>query len=204
MEKDYVTEEQYEQIRTDAASKKATVAADEAALDRAQLELSWTTIAAPVTGRTGQLLVHAGNVVKANDAPLVVIQQIEPVDVSFSVAQTSLDEIRARSAAGTLSARATPPGGAGHEGELTFIDNAVDPATGTIQLKATFPNHDRALWPGQFVNVTSTWRSSRTRWWRRPRRCRPASRATTSSWSATTRRSRPARSGWAGRSTARR
>ena len=154
VEKDYVTREQYEQIRTDAASKKASVAADQAALDRAQLELSWTTIASPVTGRTGQLLVHAGNVVKANDAPLVVIQQIEPVDVSFSVAQTSLDEIRARSGAGALTVRATPPGGSAHDGELSFIDNAVDPSTGTIQLKATFPNHDRALWPGQFVNVT--------------------------------------------------
>jgi len=152
--KDYVTQQQYEQIRTDAASKKATVAADEAALDRAKLELSWTTVTSPVTGRTGQLLVHAGNVVKANDAPLVVIQQIEPVDVSFSVDQTSLDEIRRRSAAGALTARAKTPGGTAHAGELTFIDNAVDPSTGTIRLKATFPNHDRALWPGQFVNVT--------------------------------------------------
>jgi len=154
VKKDYVTQEQYEQIRASAASQKAAVAGDEAALDQAKLELSWTTIASPVTGRTGQLLVHAGNVIKANDLPLVVIQQIEPVDVSFSVAQTYLDEIRARSAEGTLRVRATPPGGAAHEGELTFIDNAVDPSTGTIQLKATFPNHDQALWPGQFANVT--------------------------------------------------
>ncbi len=154
VKKDYVTQEQYEQIRTDAASKKATVAADDAALDRAKLELSWTTITSPVTGRTGQLLVHGGNVIKANDLALVVIQQIEPVDVSFSVPQTFLDEIRARSAAGTLAVRATPSGGEAHQGELSFIDNAVDPSTGTIQLKATFPNHDRALWPGQFANVT--------------------------------------------------
>lgn len=154
VEKDYVTREQYERIRTEAASTKATVAADQAAVDRAKLELGWTTITSPVTGRTGQLLVHGGNVVKANDLALVVIQQIEPVDVSFSVAQTYLDEIRARSAAGPLTARATPPNGSAHAGELTFIDNAVDPTTGTIRLKATFPNHDRALWPGQFVNVT--------------------------------------------------
>lgn len=154
VEKDYVTREQYDQIRANAESQRATVKADEAALERARLELAWTALAAPVSGRTGKLLVHAGNVVKANDLPLVVIQQVEPVDVAFSVAQSYLDEVRARSAAGDLTATAAPPGGAEHQGTLTFIDNAVDPATGTIALKATFPNRDRALWPGQFVNVT--------------------------------------------------
>jgi multidrug efflux system membrane fusion protein len=154
VEKDYVTREQYDQIRANAESQRATVKADEAALEQARLELGWTTLAAPVSGRTGKLLVHAGNVVKANDLPLVVIQQVEPVDVAFSVAQSYLDEVRARSAAGELTATAAPPGGAAHDGALTFIDNAVDPATGTIALKATFPNRDRALWPGQFVNVT--------------------------------------------------
>ncbi len=154
VEKDYVTREQYDQIQADAESQKATVKADEAALEEARLDLGWTTISSPVAGRTGKVLIHAGNVVKANDLPLVVIQQIEPVDVSFSVAQSYLDEIRGRQASGELAATAAPPGGAAHQGTLTFIDNEVDPTTGTIELKATFPNRDRALWPGQFVNVT--------------------------------------------------
>jgi multidrug efflux system membrane fusion protein len=154
VEKDYVTREQYDQIQANAGSQRATVAADEAALERSRLELAWTTISSPVAGRTGKVLVHAGNVIKANDLSLVVIQQIEPVDVAFSVAQSHLDEIRRRSAGGELAATAVVPGGVEHEGTLTFIDNAVDAATGTIALKATFPNRDRALWPGQFVNVT--------------------------------------------------
>ncbi len=154
VKKDYVTQEQYDQIRASAKSQQATVNADEAALEQARIDLGWTTISAPVSGRTGTLLVHAGNVVKANDLPLVVIQQIEPVDVAFSVAQSYLDEIRSRQSSGELTATAAPPGGAEHRGALTFIDNAVDPTTGTIELKATFPNRDRALWPGQFVNVT--------------------------------------------------
>ncbi len=154
VKKDYVTREQYDQIQANAESQKATVKADQAALEQARLDLGWTTISSPVSGRTGKVLIHAGNVVKANDLPLVVIQQLEPVDVSFSVAQSHLDEIRARQAAGDLAATAAPPGGHEHQGSLTFIDNAVDPTTGTIELKATFPNRDQALWPGQFVNVT--------------------------------------------------
>ncbi len=154
VKKDYVTQEQYDQIRANAESQRATVKADEAALERDRLDLAWTSISAPVAGRTGNLFIHAGNMVKANDLPLVVIQQIEPVDVAFSVAQSYLDEIRSRQASGDLTVSAAAPDGAEHQGKLTFIDNAVDPTTGTIQLKATFPNRDRALWPGQFVNVT--------------------------------------------------
>ena len=156
--KDYVTKEQYDQIVADSTALKATLAADEAAVENARLDVERTAIRAPLAGRTGQVLIHPGNVVKANDDnPLVVIQQVEPIDVRFSVPQRFLGEIQARAAA-ELAVAATPaqPGAVPHQGTLTFIDNAVDATTGTITLKATFPNRDRALWPGQFVNVALT------------------------------------------------
>lgn len=157
IKKDYVTQEQFSQATANADALRATVKGDEAQLETARLNLSYCTITAPISGRTGGLLVHPGNLVKANDdRPLVVINQVEPIYVTFAVPEASLADVKRRAAAGVLKVSALPndAGGVPSEGVLTFIDNAVDATTGTINLKATFPNRERALWPGQFTNVS--------------------------------------------------
>jgi multidrug efflux system membrane fusion protein len=157
VKKDYVTKEQASQTTSNAEALRAIVKADEGDVANARLNLSYCSITAPAPGRTGSLLVNMGNLVKANDdKPLVVINQVEPVFVTFSVPEGSLADVKKRSAAGKLTVLATPngAGAAASAGELTFIDNAVDTTTGTINLKATFPNRDHALWPGQFANVS--------------------------------------------------
>jgi membrane fusion protein, multidrug efflux system len=156
VQKDYVTKQQYDEVRANAAALRATLQADAAACSNARLNLSFCTIRAPISGRTGSLLVQQGNLIGANDAnPLVVIQQLVPIYVSFAIPEQRLPEVRKYSAAGTLRVEAAINGDttAVHTGELTFIDNAVDETTGTILLKATFANADESLWPGQFVNV---------------------------------------------------
>jgi multidrug efflux system membrane fusion protein len=158
IKKDYVTHEEYDRITSSAESARAVVAADRATIQNAQLQLSYCDIRSPMDGRTGSLLVHAGNLVKANDtASLVTINQVSPVYVNFAVPESALNAIRAQGGSG-IAVSATPKesGQAVAKGTLSFVDNAVDPQTGTITLKATFPNHDRALWPGQFVNVSLT------------------------------------------------
>lgn len=155
--KDYVTKEQYAGFAADAEAARATVAADEAAVESARLDLEHCTIRSPLAGRTGSLLVHAGDLVKANDDnAMVVIQQMEPIDVRFAVPQQRLAEVRRRAAAGALETTVALPGGDApvRGGRVTFLDNAVDATTGTIDLKATFANRDRPLWPGQLVDVT--------------------------------------------------
>jgi multidrug efflux system membrane fusion protein len=144
------------QASIDAA--KATLQSDEAAIAAAQLNLGYCQITAPIGGRTGNLLVHAGNLVKVNDAALVVIHQIEPIFVNFSVPEQRLAAIRRLGAGHKLPVRALVEGDAVHaaEGFLSVIDNTVDASTGTIHLKATFENRDRLLWPGQFVTVMLT------------------------------------------------
>lgn len=151
-----ISKDQYDQFMTNAESYNATVRADQAAVERAQLDLSYCTIRAPNDGRTGSLLVYAGNLVKANaDTPMVVINQIQPIYVTFSVPESFLPEIKQYQARGALRVEATPPNDArGPEsGLLSFLDNQVDATTGTIKLKATFQNPQKRLWPGQFVNV---------------------------------------------------
>ena len=135
----------------------ATVAADRAALENAQVQLEYATINAPLSGRTGALMVHEGNLVRANDtAPLVVINQIMPIQVAFSIPESRLPDLKRFMARGALRVLATPPNddAAPAVGRISFVDNSVDPNTGTIKVKGTFPNADRRLWPGQFVNVT--------------------------------------------------
>jgi membrane fusion protein, multidrug efflux system len=157
VQKDYVTKQQYDEVKANAAALHATLQADAAACSNARLNLGFCTIRAPISGRTGSLLVQQGNLIGANDAnPLVVIQQLVPIYVSFSIPEQRLAEVRKYSAAGALRAEAVVNGDttAVHTGELTFIDNAVDETTGTILLKATFANADESLWPGQFVNVS--------------------------------------------------
>jgi multidrug efflux system membrane fusion protein len=156
VEQDFVTREQYDQIKADAAALAAAVAADQASVETARLDLEYCTIMAPVSGRTGNLNVKAGNLVKANDdTPLVTINRTRPIYASFSVPAQLLPEIMARPLEG-IRVAATIPGdhSPSAEGTLTFIDNAVDTRTSTILLKATFANQDERLWPGQFVDVT--------------------------------------------------
>ncbi len=157
IKKEYITQEQLDQARANNEALKATTQADEAAIETARLNLDFCRITAPVAGRTGGLLVHPGNIVKANDdKPLVVINQVEPVYVSFAIPEEDFGEVKQRSAAARLKVAATPQGGKAETGDLTFLDNAVDATTGTITLKGSFPNHDRALWPGQYVKVALT------------------------------------------------
>ena len=155
VEKDYVTREQYDQVRANAEALASTVHASEAAVENARLQVAYCTITAPIAGRTGGLLLHPGNVVKANDdKPLVVINQIEPVYVTFSSPESALADLRQPGAA-PLAVTAVSASDAAHprQGALTFIDNAVDATTGTIKLKGTFSNDAHALWPGLFVDV---------------------------------------------------
>jgi multidrug efflux system membrane fusion protein len=151
------TREQVDTSRSSETALNATVAADKAAVENAKVQLEYATILAPISGRTGALMVHEGNLVRANDtAPLVVINQIMPMSVSFAIPEARLSELKRFMAKGSLRVLASPPNddGAPSVGRITFIDNAVDSTTGTIRVKGTFPNADRRLWPGQFVNVT--------------------------------------------------
>ena len=181
--KEFIAREQYDQVRTNFAALQAVVQASRAAVENARasaraaeaavenaqaaikgneamvesarLQLGYTAIRAPMDGRTGNLLAQVGNVVKSGeDAPLVVIVQVQPIYVSFSVPEQQLTAINSYRARGTLTVEARIDGGRRTAaGTLTFVNNTVDPTTGTIQLKATFPNADDALWPGQFVDV---------------------------------------------------
>jgi multidrug efflux system membrane fusion protein len=152
VEKEFVTRQQYEAARANAAALEAQVAADEAAVERAQLNLAYASIRAPISGRTGRLLVHPGNLVSAGaPEPLVAIEQVKPVHVEFAIPERHLPALRARRGA---PVRLTASGGGPEiQATLSFVNNAVDPATGTILLKAQVPNEDEALLPGQIVDV---------------------------------------------------
>ena len=159
---------QDEAVHADQAalnSAKASVVSDQAAIETAQLNLSYCNIRSPIDGRAGSLLLQAGNLVKANDTTaLVNINQLQPVYVTFSAPEQLLPEIRRYSAGRTLSVTGTGVADGSNRpvsatGQLTFIDNTVDSTTGTIKLKASFPNTDHAFWPGQFINVVMTLRT---------------------------------------------
>jgi multidrug efflux system membrane fusion protein len=143
---------------TAAAALEATVEADRAALDNANVQLEYATIKAPIAGRTGALIVHPGNLVRANDtSPLVVINRIAPINVSFGIPEGQLPAFKRYLAERSLRVEATAPSETvPSTGQISFIDNAVDQTTGTIRIKGSFPNVDRRLWPGQFVNVVVT------------------------------------------------
>jgi membrane fusion protein, multidrug efflux system len=152
--KEYVTAQQYEQARTTAAASEATLAGSQAAVDQARLNLQYATIRAPIAGRTGSLQIREGNLVRTNaTVPLVTINRLRPILVRFAVPAANLSLVQAHRGKDVV-VRAEPAGGGDpSEGALTFVDNAVDTATGTILLKGQFPNDDGALWPGSFVNV---------------------------------------------------
>ena len=145
--------------QADVQNALAAVTSDEAAIDNAKVQLSYSSIYAPIAGRTGSLKLTQGNLVKANaanaDDSLITISQIRPIYVNFSIPQRLLPDIKKYSANGKLEVDALPPKDAGHpvRGELTFVDSGVNTQTGTIQLKGTFANADERLFPGQFVNV---------------------------------------------------
>jgi multidrug efflux system membrane fusion protein len=158
-ERGIATREQVQTSRTDAAALDATVAADRAAVESATLRLQYATITAPISGRTGALLVHEGNLVRGNDAtPLVVINRIAPVNVSFAIPEAQLPALKRYLAQRALRVAASLPSDTGRvsQGTVSFVDNAVDHTTGTITIKGSFPNEDLRLWPGQFVNVVVT------------------------------------------------
>jgi membrane fusion protein, multidrug efflux system len=154
VEKEYVTRQQHEAAKANAAALTAQVAEDEATVQRAQLNLAYCTIRAPLSGRTGRLRVDPGNLVAAGaPEPLTTIEQVKPVFAEFSVPERHLAALRARS--DTPPPVRIRPGGDGAEirGTVAFIDNAVDATTGTVLLKARVANDDEALWPGQTVDV---------------------------------------------------
>ncbi len=153
--KGFSAEDALDQARTAADALAATVRADEAAVDSLKVQLDYCSIRSPIDGVLGALLVEEGNVVKANDATLATIHQVKPIKVRFAAPQQYLGEIRRRMAGGALRVRFSADDGAASsdEGDLQFMDNSVDPATGTIALKAEFPNADLGLWPGQYGAV---------------------------------------------------
>ena len=151
-----VSREQAEQFRTQAKADASAVEADKANVEAARVQLQYTDIIAPIDARTGSLMINLGNLVKANDTPyLLQLNQVTPIYVTFSVPEANLDRVRHRFSSGQLKVQAYPKGQTDSpaEGRLTFIDNGVDTTTGTLKLKGTFPNGDRRLWPGEFVDV---------------------------------------------------
>jgi multidrug efflux system membrane fusion protein len=163
--KGYVSVQEYDKARTNSNALDAVVQADEAAVENARLQLEYTAIMSPIDGRTGAIAVQKGNVIKANDVPLVTINQITPIYVTFSVPEQDLANIKKYQASGDLHVDVNIPqsGNKPIKGSLTFIDNKVNTTTGTIMLKATFANQDRVLWPGQFVDVVLTLTTERNR-----------------------------------------
>jgi len=155
LKKGLSAQDEAEHARTQAEALTASVHADEAAVANAKLNLEYCSIRAPLTGRVGERRVDAGNLVKVNDQVLVTLNQIQPVEISFTIPQQELTRVLTAQAQGPLEVRAfsaeRPDVVEG--GLLTFVDNAVDAATGTIRLKARFENAKRTLWPGEFVSI---------------------------------------------------
>ncbi|MDR2826222.1 MAG: efflux RND transporter periplasmic adaptor subunit [Deltaproteobacteria bacterium] len=152
---DFLSKQQYEQSLSEVVALDATIKQDQAAIESAEVQLGHTKIHAPIAGRIGEILVDPGNIVKANDLPLLVINTISPAEVSFAVPEKYLPEINQRMRKGPVEVLVLPEGDRGEpvSGVLTVIDNTVDRETGTIAMRARFENSDERLWPGQFVRV---------------------------------------------------
>lgn len=156
LEQGIVSQQEYDQNRSEAEALDAALLVDQAAVEHARLQLDYCRIRAPLSGRTGSLLAHAGALVPANDEePLVVIHKLRPITVAFSVPQAQFERIRNGMQGRKIEVRATLGEGQAlpERGVLDFMDNAIDLATGTIRLKATFANAAQLLWPGAFVRV---------------------------------------------------
>jgi multidrug efflux system membrane fusion protein len=158
LQKGYASQDIYDQTMTAVETLRAAVSADKAAVENAALQLDYCSIRSPVDGCAGRLLVHQGNLIKANDVSVVTIRQIDPIYVSFWVQEQHLPAIQKHMAAGPLDVGVILPGAENGpiHGALSFIDNTVAPDNRTIHLRATFTNPDRRLWPGQYVKVTLT------------------------------------------------
>jgi membrane fusion protein, multidrug efflux system len=150
--------DQLDQARAAATALEATVEADKAAVENATVQLQYATVSAPLSGRTGALMVHEGSLVRANDTtPLVVINQVSPIYVSFAIPESRFAELKHYMAQGSIIVEARSPGEeTTAKGTISFVDNQVDAATGTIRVKAVFQNARHTLWPGQFADVTLT------------------------------------------------
>ena len=153
-----ISQNEFDTARATLDMAKGTVLADQAAVTNAALNVEYSAIRSPINGRTGNLFLHLGNDVKADDTALLQINQLRPIYVAFAVPEQYLSRIRQRMREAPLKVEVAIPGETNStpRGELTFIDNSVDTTTGTIQLKATFPNADNALWPGQFAQEALT------------------------------------------------
>lgn len=153
-----VTRDQYELLHSNAESLAATLAADRAAIKNARIQLSYCSIRSPISGRTGTISLQPGNLIKANDLPLVTINQVSPIYATFAIPEKRLAEVKKAMAGKELKIEALIPNEAGSSevGVLSFLDNAVNAATGTIKLKGEFANKSRKLWPGQFTDVVMT------------------------------------------------
>ncbi len=150
-----VTQEDYEQKQAAADGAAAVVQSDSAATALAQLNLEYATVRAPIGGRTGRLLLHEGNLVRAGSDPLVSIVQIRPILVRFAVAAVNLPALRRHAGQELVTiAMPTRDSASAVRGVLSFVDNQVDTTTGSVLLKAKFPNQDKGLWPGEFVSIT--------------------------------------------------
>lgn len=160
----FVSRQQAEQMASSVAALEATVQADQAVVENAKVQLSYTTIVAPIDGVAGDRQVDAGNLVTAGGAtPLLVINRVSPVFVTFPIPQNQIDRVRRYQAEAPIRVTATPRGGQPVTGKVVFLDNAVDPSTGTLKLKAEFPNASGALVPGQFADVALTLTTERNR-----------------------------------------
>jgi multidrug efflux system membrane fusion protein len=159
VDRGYATRQIYETQKNQIAQLEAAVLSDEAAIDSARLQLGYARITSPLDGRTGVRLVDAGNMIRAADSGgIVTIAQLRPISVLFTLPQEMLGDVAAAARAGPMTAVATTQDNKRllATGSLELIDNAIDQATGTMRIKATFANDDEALWPGQFVNVRLT------------------------------------------------
>ncbi len=153
-----VTRDQYELLRANSESFAASVVADRAAIKSARIQLGYCSIRSPISGRTGTIALQPGNLIKANDLPLVTINQVSPIYATFSIPEKRFAEVKRAMAGKELKIEAVIPNepGSTESGTISFLDNAVNSATGTIKLKGVFTNRSRKLWPGQFTDVVMT------------------------------------------------
>ena len=154
--KQFLSQAALDSATNKVASLKAAVLADQAAIGSSQVTSGYNEIRAPSAGRLGAISVHPGSVMQAAGAPWVVIAQIDPIEVSFSVPERQLQDVLHNFSKGTVAVSAQLPNGQKRQGTLVFIDNAVDAQSGTVRMKARFANTDRMLWPGAFVTVQCT------------------------------------------------